>query len=135
MRCAVALAAVVPIAFIAACSPSPGTPGIPSGTSQGQSGSFAALVGGPGSGSCVPGAPATFADAVCVCQGLAMAGALRTHAPAGASASVGVDKAASMATGTSIEGAFVPYASLDVAGGLEVRDALTTTGSWTVPES
>jgi len=77
----------------------------------------------------VPGAPATFADAICVCQGLAMAGALHTHAPTGASASVGVDEAARMATGTSIEGAFVPYTSLDVAGGLDVRDALTTTGT------
>ena len=129
MRSAVALAALFPITLIAACSPGPGTPGIPSGTSQGQSGSFGALVGGPGSGSCVPGAPATFADAICVCRGLAMAGALRTHAPAGASASVGVDEAARMATGTSIEGAFVPYTSLDVAGGLDVRDALTTTGT------
>jgi hypothetical protein len=129
MRCAIALAALLPITLVAACSSGTGAPGISSGSTQGKSGSFGALVGGPGSGTCVPGAPATFADAVCVCQGLAMAGALRTHAPTGASASVGVDEAARMATGTSIEGAFVPYTSLDVAGGLDVRDALATTGN------
>jgi hypothetical protein len=134
MRWFVAVAALVPTTLIAACSSGTGTPDIPSGstssgTSHGQSGSFTSFVGGPGSGSCVPGAPATFADAICVCQGLAMAGALRTHAPTGASASVGVDEGARMATGTSIEGAFVPYASLDVAGGLDVRDALATTGN------
>jgi hypothetical protein len=129
MRRSIAVAALLPITLVTACSSNSGMPGIPSGTTQGQSGSFTSLVGGPGSGSCVPGAPATFADAVCVCEGLAIAGALRTHAPTGSSASVGVDEAASMATGTSIQGAFVPYASLDVAGGLDVRDALTTTGN------
>jgi hypothetical protein len=58
-----------------------------------------------------------------------MAGALRTHAPPGASASVGVDEDTAMATGTSIEGDFVPYRALTVSGDLTVRDALTTTGN------
>jgi hypothetical protein len=71
----------------------------------------------------------TFANAVCVCHGLTNAGSLRTHAPPGGAASVGVNQGSSAATGSQIEGGYVPYAGLDVAGELDVRDGLLTTGS------
>ncbi|MGO9000028.1 MAG: hypothetical protein ACLQVI_42420 [Polyangiaceae bacterium] len=85
------------------------------------------VTGAPGGGTCVPAAPATFADAICVCEGLGEAGVLRTHSTAPGAASVGVNEQVAAATGSDIEGSLVAYNGLSVAGSLNVRDAVSST--------
>lgn len=131
------LLSFVPCVLVA-CSSASQSPFTPTSSASAPSSSSASapstpglvtdVTGGPGAGTCVPSAPSTFADAICVCEDLGEAGVLRTHATAPAAASVGVNGRVGAATGSSIEGSLVAYQALAVAGGLDVRDSALSTG-------
>ncbi len=82
--------------------------------------------GDPGSGSCVPGAPNVFLNAICSCQDLEEVGTLTTHALTGA-ASVAVNGRTDAITGADIAGSFTPYNGLTAGAHLVVRDDVITT--------
>jgi hypothetical protein len=137
---------VLPLLALVACSSAGGgSTGQSAGASSSQGGAPASgasgggggsgpsygSFGGSGAGTCVPQAPTTFADAVCVCGDLGEAGVLHTIAPSGGSASVGVNGRAGAATGAWVQGGFVAYEGLDVAGDLQVRDSVESTADLT----
>jgi hypothetical protein len=76
----------------------------------------------PAMGSHCSPAPALLPQAVCVCGDLSHAGALSTEAPQGGSADVGVERGASFAAGTSVDGSLRVGDALSFAGGAKVRD-------------
>jgi hypothetical protein len=78
----------------------------------------------PAMGSHCSPAPALLPQAVCVCGDLAHAGALSTEARPGGAADVGVERNASFAAGTSVDGSLRVGEGLSFAGAAKVRDHL-----------
>lgn len=68
---------------------------------------------------CSP-APALLRSALCVCGSLEIAGSLRTHAPAGKTADVGVEGHAKLASGSTIRGSLWARDEIESAGSLDV---------------
>lgn len=68
---------------------------------------------------CSP-APALLRSALCVCGSLEIAGSLKTHAPAGKTADVGVEGHAKLASGSTIRGSLWARDEIETAGSLDV---------------
>ena len=119
------------------CSPASGDhAGVSSGAAQaGGNGSGGApapvLAGLPSSAGCSAGSAPLFANAICVCEELAQAGTLVTVAPSGGAANVGVNGRSSAATGTIIDGSYVAFGGLALAGDVKVKSDLVSAGDIT----
>jgi hypothetical protein len=86
------------------------------------------FAGPPGSGTCVPAAPQTFANAVCVCTDLAAGGTLDTIASPQGAANVAVNGGVAVAVAAAVEGSLFADRALDVVGAVTVRDDVMSTG-------
>jgi hypothetical protein len=80
---------------------------------------------GPEDGKCwTSPAPTLFGNAVCLCDGLADAGAMLVKTgPGVAGANFGANGKVVLANHTHVDGAFTPYGGLEAGGNVEVRDA------------
>jgi hypothetical protein len=67
-----------------------------------------------------------FANAICVCTDFRQSGHLVTHAPAGGSASIGVNGLSTVATGSRVEGSWTSGDTFTVAGEVAVAGDVTT---------